>query len=475
MRITIQTKLFLSHFAAIILVSGSAGTYFYTSAADNLKNALQSRLKNSAALISQCLDTDNLDQIRSVADMQDPAFTKSLAALREFVKSNPDFAFIYIMRRLDDRVYFVVDSDVQDPALPGEEYEHDIPALMEGFLRPSVDQSITEDKWGFFLSGYAPLEGGEEDYLVGIDMRADEVQAKFERIRLAGVLSFALSVILAMIFSRLLSMNFTKRITNLTTRFALIAPIEEDVGGVAQGDELDQLSLSFDHMSKRLQIKQQQIDQNQVSLRRAHGEMEQRVESRTSELVQANQKLMQEIAERKHVERMLEQTSRTDYLTGILNRRAITIRLDQVMAQTARGSKSFCTILLDIDHFKQVNDQYGHDVGDLVLKHSVEKLQSCIRESDELGRWGGEEFLVLTPETELSEAHNLALRLCTELAATSFVHEHNEISVTASFGVTCYLSGENLGACLRRTDDALFAAKAQGRNCVVVADPKYGK
>ncbi|MES9943549.1 MAG: diguanylate cyclase [Candidatus Thiodiazotropha sp.] len=471
MRITIQTKLFLSHFAAIILVSGSAGTYFYTSAAENLKTALQSRLMNSAALISQCLDTENLDQIRSESDTNNPAFKKNLAALREFVKSNPDFAFIYIMRRQENKAFFVIDSDMQDPALPGEEYEHDVPALMEGFLRPAVDESITEDKWGFFLSGYSPLEGGEDDYLVGIDMRADEVQAKFERIRLAGVLSFALSVILAMIFSRLLSMNFTKRITDLTTRFALIAPIEDDLGDVAKGDELDQLSLSFDHMSKRLQIKQQQIDENQVSLRSAHSEMEQRVESRTSELLQTNQKLMQEIAERKNVERMLEQTSRTDYLTGILNRRAISIRLDQVMAQTARGSKSFCTILLDIDHFKQVNDQYGHDVGDQVLKHCVEKLQSCIRESDELGRWGGEEFLVLTPETELAEAKKLAQRLCVELAATSFVHQQNEISVTASFGVTRYLDGENLGACLRRTDDALYAAKARGRNCVVVTDP----
>jgi diguanylate cyclase (GGDEF)-like protein len=376
------------------------------------------------------------------------------------------------MRRQQHKVFFVIDSDMQEPALPGEAYDYNIPELMEGFLRPSVDESITEDEWGFFLSGYAPLKGGEDDYLVGIDMRADEVQGKFERIRLAGILSFALSVILAMIFSRLMSINFTKRITNLTTRFALIAPSEEDVDGEATGDELDQLSLSFDHMSKRLDIKQQQIDENQVSLRKAHSEMEQRVESRTAELVQTNQKLMQEIAERKHVEQMLEQTSRTDYLTGVLNRRAMSIRLDQVMAQTARGSKSFCTILLDIDHFKQVNDQYGHDVGDRVLKHSVEQLQSCTRESDELGRWGGEEFLILTPETELAEAENLAQRLCAELADTSFFYQQSEISVTASFGVTRYLNGEGLGACLRRTDDALYAAKAKGRNCVVAVGPE---
>ncbi|MEW8029884.1 MAG: diguanylate cyclase [Candidatus Thiodiazotropha sp.] len=472
MRLTIQTKLFFSHFAAIILVSGSVGTYFYQSATENLMNALQSRLKNSAALVSQGLDTGNLDMIRMESDRNNPVYKKNVIALRKFVKANPDIAFIYIMRRLENKVYFVIDSDMQDPALPGEEYAHDIPALMEGFIRPSVDESITKDKWGYFLSGYSPLHGGADDYLVGMDMRADEVQSKFEKIRLAGLLSFALSVILAMIFSRLLSINFTKRIINLTTRFALIAPVDEDVGNEAHGDELDQLALSFDQMSKRLHIKQQQIDANQISLRRAHGEMEQQVESHTAELVQANEKLLQEIAERKKIERKLEETSRTDYLTGALNRRALSNRLEQVMSLTARGSKSFCTILLDIDHFKKVNDRCGHDMGDQVLKHSVEKLQSCIRESDELGRWGGEEFLILTPETELIEAENLAQRLCAELAAASLVHRQNEITVTASFGVTGYENGENLGRCLRRADEALYAAKAQGRNCVVVVAPE---
>jgi diguanylate cyclase (GGDEF)-like protein len=472
MRLTIQTKLFLSHFAAIILVSGSVGTYFYQSATENLMHALQSRLKNSAALISRGLETENLDQIRSASDIGNPAYTKNVSALQEFVKANPDIAFIYIMRKLGNRVFFVIDSDVQDPALPGEEYEHDIPALNEGFLRPSVDKNITKDKWGYFLSGYSPLDVGKDDYLVGIDMRADEVQSKFEKIRLAGILSLALSVILAMIFSRLLSFNLTRRITSLATRFASIVPGDVDLSNEAKGDELDQLSFSFDQMAERLHIKQQQIDANQLALSKAHSEMEQRVDSRTAELVLANDKLVQEIAERKHIERVLEETSRTDYLTGILNRRALTNRLEQVMSQTARGSKCFCTILLDIDHFKEINDQYGHDVGDRVLKHGVDVLKSCIRESDELGRWGGEEFLILTPETELVEARNLAQRLCDTLAGSFVVEQQSDISITASFGVTRYRSGENLGACLKRTDDALYAAKAKGRNCVVVIDPE---
>ena len=359
---------------------------------------------------------------------------------------------------------------MQDPASPGEIYEPDIDTLMEGFLRPSVDQELVEDRWGVFLSGYSPIEAGKDDYLIGIDMRADEVKKKFEQIRLAGFLSLALSVILAMIFSRLLSQNLTRRISHLTTRFARIAPDDQANGKQANGDEIDQLARAYDSMSQRLEIKQQQIEANQMALRNAHDDLEERVENRTMELVQTNEKLLKEIAERKHVEQMLEETSRIDYLTNSLNRRAMTRRLDQVVSQTERGSESFCIILLDVDHFKQINDNYGHDIGDQVLRYIVKQLKSRIREADELGRWGGEEFMILCPETQLAEARLLAQRLCDDLSGSPMTLIDKQLVVTASFGVSLYQPGEVLDNCLKRTDYALYAAKAKGRNCVVVAD-----
>ncbi|MCG8488960.1 MAG: diguanylate cyclase [Chromatiales bacterium] len=470
MRFTIQTKLFLSHFAAIILVSGSVGSYFYHSAIENLMDALQSRLKNSASLISSSLQDAHLDQIREEKDVALPNYQHYVKQLRDYVKTNPDIAFIYVMRKVDDKAAFVLDSDMQDPASPGEIYEPDIDTLMEGFLRPSVDQELAEDRWGVFLSGYSPIEAGKDDYLVGIDMRADEVKKKFEQIRLAGFLSLALSVILAMIFSRLLSQNLTRRISHLTTRFARIAPDDQANGKQANGDEIDQLARAYDLMSQRLEIKQQQIEANQMALRNAHDDLEERVENRTMELVQTNEKLLKEIAERKHVEQMLEETSRIDYLTNSLNRRAMTRRLDQVVSQTERGSESFCIILLDVDHFKQINDNYGHDIGDQVLRYIVKQLKSRIREADELGRWGGEEFMILCPETQLAEARLLAQRLCDDLSGSPMTLIDKQLVVTASFGVSLYQPGEVLDNCLKRTDYALYEAKAKGRNCVVVAD-----
>jgi diguanylate cyclase (GGDEF)-like protein len=470
MRLTIQTKLFLSHFAAIILVSGSVGSYFYHSATVTLMDALQSRLKNSAALISEGFNTKDLDKIRKPADMQTPRYQNSAMLLRDFVKANPDIAFIYVMRRKGNKAVFVLDSDIKSTAPPGEVYKPDLPKLMEGFTRPSVDDEINEDRWGYFLSGYSPLEGGEDEYLIGVDMHANEVKKKFEQIRLAGMLSLALSVILAMIFSRLLSHNMIRRITELTIRFAQIAPVDHANGKMVFGDELDQLASSFNQMSERLKAEKQQVELSQVALRKAYDDLEQRVESRTMELVQANEKLLQEIVERKHVEQMLEETSRIDYLTGILNRRAMTKRLEQMVSQTERWGHGFCIILLDIDHFKIINDNYGHDMGDEILKHAVVQLRKRIREADELARWGGEEFLIMSHETQLSEAVNLAQRLCKGLADTEIVMNEHRLSITASFGVALYRPGEMLDTCLKRTDHALYSAKDQGRNCVVVAE-----
>ena len=468
MRFTIQSKLFFSHFAAIILVSGSVGTYFYQSAIENLTEALRSRLQNSASLVSRGFEVENLDVIREVAHMNLPRYKVGVAALRSFVQSNPDIAFIYVMRKEGDRPVFVLDSDIDDPAMPGEVYEEDIPELMEGFIRPSVDKEITRDRWGSFLSGYSPLEAGEGQYLVGIDMYADEVDAKLEQIRLAGFLSLALSVLLAMIFSRVLSLNFTRRIKGVSDRLAGIAPGQSTETVVTQGDELSQLSDAFERMSLRLEHNRQEIEKNQSELRQARDELEQRVQDRTSELVETNHKLMQEIAERKHMEQRLEELSRTDYLTGVLNRRAITRSLQETQDAVTTERDSFCTILLDLDHFKQINDEYGHAVGDHALRHAVERVRHGIREKDLLGRWGGEEFLILAPRTNLDEAQGLAERLCRNLADTQVSTDGVSVTVTGSFGVTRYVPGESIDSCLKRTDDALYAAKHQGRNRIAV-------
>ena len=222
-------------------------------------------------------------------------------------------------------------------------------------------------------------------------------------------------------------------------------------------------------MTERIEANQRQIDANQQALRQAHSEMERRVEERTAELEDTNQELRTQIKERLWVEQILKETSRTDYLTNLLNRRAMVKRLDKEAALQQRHGQDFCLIMLDLDHFKNINDNYGHDAGDQVLVRVADILRQEIRESDELSRWGGEEFLVLLPQTHLDEARDLAERLRTQLARMDTTYRSEDTRITGSFGVVQFDGSRALTACIKKADEALYEAKHSGRNRVEVA------
>jgi diguanylate cyclase (GGDEF)-like protein len=466
-RSSIFARLLVSHVAVILLVSGSVGSYVYSNATETLMQSLKARLRNSAALISQGFDASGLDAIRSPADTETEVYRQSVRDLRRLARTDPDIAFVYVMRRVGEKVEFVVDSDVEAPAMPGEEYPHRLPALLEGFQRPSVDPAITADRWGHFLSGYSPLLSSEGVYLVGIDMRADTVHAKFGQLRFAYLLSLVAAVPVALAVSAWLARGFTRRIRRLAHDFEALAPGDSEDDAARRGDELDQLQGLFEAIARRLSGQRQALEDNQASLRRAYEDLELRVEERTADLSLANAKLREEIVERQRVEQRLEQMSLTDFLTDALNRRAMSRRLEQQAALNERTGTPFSLVLLDVDQFKQVNDRYGHEVGDRVLTGLVGRLRKDLRPSDELARWGGEEFLILLPGTGLAQAVGLAERLRSRLAEHPLPTDAGAIRVTASFGVARFRAGDGLNACLKRADDALYRAKGEGRDRVV--------
>ncbi|HDR04598.1 MAG TPA: hypothetical protein ENN84_05060, partial [Candidatus Marinimicrobia bacterium] len=132
-------------------------------------------------------------------------------------RSNPDIAFLYVMRKEPQGVVFVVDSDeTEGQALPGKIYEEITPLMEIGFFQASVDDKLIEDEWGVFLSGYAPLRNGNGRYLVGIDMRANEVQNKLSELRQTGIISLLASILLALLFAHLISRGLTRRIALLS-------------------------------------------------------------------------------------------------------------------------------------------------------------------------------------------------------------------------------------------------------------------
>lgn len=166
----------------------------------------------------------------------------------------------------------------------------------------------------------------------------------------------------------------------------------------------------------------------------------------------------------------LEQFSRVDGLTGIYNRRFWQDQFDMEFKRLKRSENSASLMMLDIDHFKQVNDQYGHPAGDQVIKSLANIIQKSIRETDISGRYGGEEFAILLPETNVKCASLVAERIRHLAESLTVKHDDVEITFTVSLGIAEFsTSFQQSMAWLEKADQALYQAKESGRNRVVVA------
>ncbi|MBN7770250.1 GGDEF domain-containing protein [Marinobacter daepoensis] len=159
-----------------------------------------------------------------------------------------------------------------------------------------------------------------------------------------------------------------------------------------------------------------------------------------------------------------EHAARTDELTGLANRRDMQSRLNTEFSRYERSGHHFSVVLIDLDLFKRINDEFGHDAGDEVLRQFARLTQQLIRQSDVAARWGGEEFLLLLPDTTLLQALTLAERLRAEVAAYPFLHRHQSLPVTISAGVCSISTSGSVNELLRQADVQLYNAKENGRN-----------
>lgn len=160
----------------------------------------------------------------------------------------------------------------------------------------------------------------------------------------------------------------------------------------------------------------------------------------------------------------LEKQANTDQLTGIYNRHKAGVVLDQEYRRAQRYGRPLSLIMIDIDDFKQINDRFGHQVGDDVLIKTTRVVQPVIRETDWFVRWGGEEFLIICPETGLTGTAEIAERLRVAVANASILDQR---PVTISVGVACHVNNDTLETLLDCADKALYQAKSQGKNQTV--------
>jgi diguanylate cyclase (GGDEF)-like protein len=288
-------------------------------------------------------------------------------------------------------------------------------------------------------------------------LASNEVERARERIAITSRISTLIVIAtaatgfgLVLLLALLINTTVTRRIVAMTgcARDMREGNLEARAACDAQ-DELGVLGASFNDMSGRMH----ELVSN----------LEDMVQQRTAELTVARDSLEQLVRELDDKNHALEILSVTDRLTGIANRRKMESALQAELLRAKRYGTSFSVIMLDVDHFKGVNDTYGHQAGDTVLVALGNILAHNARETDIPGRWGGEEFLILCPETGLEMAATLAERYRKEIERKEFMEVRH---VTASFGVTESLPDDTLDTLLHRADEALYRAKSAGRNRV---------
>jgi diguanylate cyclase len=190
------------------------------------------------------------------------------------------------------------------------------------------------------------------------------------------------------------------------------------------------------------------------------------VEISQRELTEARHALEQMQAELIEARQQLNE----DPLTGALNRRGLDQTLAREVARTQRNKGKLCLAMLDLDYFKRVNDNYGHEVGDQLLVHFAAQARSVLRKSDALIRYGGEEFTMLLPDTDMPGARHVLSRLQMLASKSPMTSQGKPIKLTFSAGIATLRAQENGHSLLHRADEALYAAKLAGRNCIKLAE-----
>ncbi len=166
--------------------------------------------------------------------------------------------------------------------------------------------------------------------------------------------------------------------------------------------------------------------------------------------------------------RLMQRAALTDPLTGVANRRRIESRIKGELILFQETGSPFGALFCDIDHFKKINDQYGHAAGDAILKMIAQTLQNNVRSSDEVGRWGGEEFVVVVENMDLSRLKMFAAKLGTLIAQSRLDFENNSLAATISIGGTIAMTGDTLDSLIRRADALMYQSKKAGRNRATV-------
>jgi diguanylate cyclase (GGDEF)-like protein len=307
----------------------------------------------------------------------------------------------------------------------------------------------------------------DTQYLLTLHADGSAQQSHLREIRNYALLGFIGAVLLSLIFAKMLAQRMETALDVMVERLQQVAAGRFDARIKNNDDDaFGRLGNAFNEMSERLQRTLGERERTLTQLRDARTQLEGSIRDRTKELVELNVLLRGEHEQRAQMEASLAEAAATDPLTRLLNRRAMLGLMQHVGAAMRKNGKKCCFAILDIDHFKQVNDRFGHAVGDQVLSTVSDVIRTHLRADEAAARWGGEEFLLAWPDQNLAVAEQRADRLRELIGDCSF--ENGSLRITASFGVAEWGAAEDLEMALKRSDKALYCAKAEGRNRVRV-------
>ncbi|MBA2690626.1 MAG: EAL domain-containing protein [Burkholderiales bacterium] len=229
------------------------------------------------------------------------------------------------------------------------------------------------------------------------------------------------------------------------------------------GKAIDSHSDSEGHIWIYEDITERKRDQQ--ALLKARDDLEQRVDERTAELARANAKLVAEVAERRLAEERIRHLAQHDVLTDLPNRTVMEDRLAQAVALAQRSGNGVIVMFIDLDRFKTINDSLGHAAGDDLLRCLATRIKSTVREGDTVSRWGGDEFVVILPETHSPRTAAVVATKLSQCFETPFLVEGRELYVTPSIGISVFPDdGDTPNILIRNADAAMYHAKEMGRN-----------
>ena len=332
---------------------------------------------------------------------------------------------------------------------PEAEFDTSVREILQKLEHEPVVDDFVRDQRYFLVGAAMPsTEHGQDlGWTVLVRQPSAELLATSQQLAQGLWLLWGAVAVATMLMAYLVAVGLSRPIERLATllrgRQAVAAPDREDLGSTR---EMDELLEALHWRDRSLALQRRELERN------AH-ELEARVAQRTAELLRANAEL--------------ERVAQTDALTGLHNRGHLNARLREEFTRQQRHRQPYAVLLMDLDHFKLINDSYGHATGDAVLAAFAALIRSSLRASDFVGRFGGEEFLALLPGTTLEGAAALAAKLCQRTRDHAF---QGTGYVTVSIGVAEAEPGDaQYEDVVQRADAALYEAKRAGRNRCMLA------